>query len=96
MNRIDSRLPDPINDISFKINKRCKQVATPEHLLHQLRAYEEALSKSTGSLPYRHQIQLNALTEALVILRGREEVTQEDIDTIAGLSKWMNYEFKEL
>jgi hypothetical protein len=71
-------------------------VDAPEHLLRQLRVYEELLSKSTGSLPYRHQIQLNAITESLAIIRGQREITQEDIDTIAWLSNWINYDFKEI
>jgi len=54
------------------------------------------LSKSTDSKPYRHQIQLNSITEALSILRDKNEVTQEEIDTIAELSNWINYNFKEL
>jgi len=64
--------------------------------LRQLRAYEEMLSRSTDSLPYRHQIQLNAITESLAIIRGRNVITQEDIDTIAWLSNWINYDFKEI
>ncbi len=72
------------------------EIQCPEYLLRQLRVYEELLSKSTGSLPYRQQIQLNAITEASAILNRRNEITQEDIDTIVQLSKWINYEFNEL
>jgi hypothetical protein len=67
-----------------------------EYLLRQLRAYEELLSKSTGSLPYRHQIQLNAITEALAVVQGEAEVTQEHIDTVSWLVRWANYDFKEM
>jgi hypothetical protein len=38
----------------------------------------------------------NAITEALVVLRRDAEVRQEDIDTIMDLSKWINYDFKEV
>ncbi|MCJ7759796.1 hypothetical protein MUP59_01470 [Candidatus Bathyarchaeota archaeon] len=51
---------------------------------------------STGSLPYRLQIQLNAIAESLVIRRGDRELTQDDIDTVARLSKWVNYDLKEI
>ncbi len=95
MDSIDARIHDAIEDVKLKVVKKPKQVKATEHLLRQLRAYEESL-KSTGSLPYRHQIQLNAITEAHAVLRGRTEITQEDIDTIAQLSKWMNYAFKEI
>jgi len=61
-----------------------------------LHVCEELLSKSTGSLPYGHQIQLNAITEALAVLRGDNEIKQEDIDTISSLSNWINYDFKEI
>ena len=47
-------------------------------------------------MPYGQQIQLNALTEAHAILRGDNEVKQRDIDAIAWLQNWINYEFKEL
>ena len=96
MDDIDARKPDPIDKARFQVNKRPRVVDVPEHLMRQLRAYEELLSKSTGSLPYRHQIQLNATTESLAIIRGHDEITQEDIDTIAWLSNWINYDFKEV
>ncbi len=65
-------------------------------MLVQLRAYEKLLSNSTGSQPYRHQIQLNSITEALASNRRKNEVTQEDINIIAQLCNWINYDFKEL
>jgi hypothetical protein len=76
--------------------KRPKKVITSHPLLRQLCAYEELLSQSTGSLPYRHQIQLNAIIEALAVLRGDGEIRQEDIDTIAFLSNQINCNFKGL
>ena len=96
MNNIDSQTPDLINKVKFQIKRKTKTVICPESLLRQLRAYEELLSKSSGSEPYRHQIQLNAITEALVVLRENNEIIQEDIDTIAWLSNWINYDFKEV
>lgn len=96
MDDIEAKRPDPITKARFTVKKRPKEVSSPQHLLRQLRVYEELLSRSTGSLPYRHQIQLNAITESLAILRGRWEIIQEDIDTIARLSKWINYDFKEI
>ena len=41
-------------------------------------------------------MQLNAITEASAVVRGDTIITQEDVDRIAGLSKWINYDFKEL
>jgi hypothetical protein len=29
-------------------------------------------------------------------MKGRNEIVQEDIDTIAWLSNWINYDFKEI
>jgi hypothetical protein len=40
-------------------------------------------------LPYRQQIQLNALTEAHSILRGDNEAKQLDIDASAWLLNWI-------
>lgn len=96
MDAIDARLPDSVERVKFVVRRRPKAVLCPRHLFRQLRAYEELLSKSTGSLPYRHQIQLNAITESLAILSGQWEIRQEDIDTIAWLSKWINYDFNEV
>ena len=84
------------NNVRFKIVRKPKDVFCPDYLLRQLRAYEEVLSLATGSQPYRHQIQLNSITEALAVLRRKNEVTQDEIDTIAELSNWINYDFKEL
>jgi len=96
MDDIDAKRPDSIGKVKLVIKRQPKPIKTPENMLRQLRAYEESLSASTGSLPYRHQIQLNAITESLAIIRGHGKVTQEDIDTIANLSKWVNYDFKEI
>jgi hypothetical protein len=96
MDDIDTRRPDPLPALELRVNKEAMPVLCSDHLLRQLRAYEESLSRSTGSLPYRHQIQLNAIAESLVILRGDQELTQGDIDTVARLSKWIDYDFKEI
>jgi hypothetical protein len=96
MKAIDTKKPDPIETVKMIVKKRPKKVFCPEHLLRQLHVCEELLSKSTGSLPYRHQIQLNAITEALSVLRGDNEIRQVDIDKIMELSKWINYDFKEI
>lgn len=96
MDNIDARRPDIINKISFHIEKHPKTILAPESLLRQLRICEKMLSLSTGSLPYRHQIQLNPITEALAVLRGDTEIKQCDIDTVAWLSNWINYDFKEV
>jgi hypothetical protein len=96
MNNIDSKKPDPVGKVKFEIRRRPKPVECPDYLLRQLRAYEELLSKSSGSLPYRHQIQLNAIADASAVLRDDNTLRQEDIDVIAWLSNWINYDFKEL
>lgn len=96
MDTIDARLPDVIDKVKLEVKKRPGMVACPEHLLRQLRQIEENLALHSGSLPYRHQIQLNALTEALAVMRNHAAVTQEDIDTISHLSNWINYDFNPL
>lgn len=93
MDDINAKKPDPINRVTFQVNKHPKEVYAPEHLLRQLHSIEDSLSQQTGSYPYRHQIQLNALAEALAVLRGGSEITQEDIDMVSLLSKWINYDF---
>jgi len=96
MDDIDTKKIDQISKDIFKIKKRPQEITAPNHLLRQLRVYEQMLSKSTDSLPYRHQIQLNSITESLAILRGGTEIRQEDIDTISWLCNWINYDFKEI
>jgi hypothetical protein len=86
MDDIDARRPDLLSELELSVIKEPELVVCPDHLLRQLRAYEESLSKSTGSLPYRHQVQLNAIAESLAVLRGGRELTQLDIDTVARLS----------
>ena len=73
MDSIDAKLPDLIENVNFKVNRRPKRVVCPEHMLRQLRAYEELLSTATGSQHYRHQIQLNAITEALAVLKRKKK-----------------------
>jgi hypothetical protein len=96
MNNINARLPDAIDKVKLEVKKRPRMVECPEHLLRQLRQIEENLALHSGSLPYRHQIQLNAMTEALAVMRNHAIVTQEDIDTISHLSNWINYDFNPL
>lgn len=96
MDHIDAGLSDPIEKVAFKVVRKPRPVSCPAHLLRQLRAYEELLSKSTGSLPYRHQIQLNAITESRAVIRGARKITQADVDKISWLSKWINYDFNQL
>ena len=96
MGDIDARIPDSIDNFKFKVVRKSKMVVCPELMLRQLRAYEELLSSSSGSLPYRPPIQLNSITEVLVVLNGKKEVSQDKIDVIAELSNWINYDFKEL
>jgi hypothetical protein len=73
MDAIDSRKADYIQKVKFTIVKKPKDIICSELLLRQL-VYEDALLKSTGSLSYRQQFQLNAITEALAILNGRAEI----------------------
>jgi hypothetical protein len=96
MDAIDSGKPDPIERVKLSVKRKPQAVYCPDYLLRQLRVYEELLSKSTGSLPYRQQVQLKAITEAHVVLRGDKSLTQEDINVIANLLNWINYDFKEL
>lgn len=92
-NNIDSGQPDSIAKLKLKPNRNPKEIIMPEYLLRQLHVYQDSLSKSSGSLPYRHQIQLIALAEALAVWKGESELTQDDIDTVAMLCKWINYDF---
>ena len=96
MDAIDSGKTDSIEHVKFSIKRKPLEVFCPEVLLRQLRVYEELLSKSTGSLPYRQQVQLKSITEALAILNERCKILQEDIDSVTWLSKWINYDFKDL
>jgi hypothetical protein len=96
MQAIDAKTPDPLEKVKMVVKKRPQAVICPENMLRQLHVCEELLSKATGSLPYRHQIQLNAIIESLAVLRGGCQVSQEDIDIIMELSKWINYDFKEI
>lgn len=96
MDDIDAKVPDPISDLRLRVKRKPGVVSRPSQLLRQLRVCEELLSTKTGSAPYRQQIQLNAITESLAVLRADQEITQDDIDKIHWLSNWINYDFKEV
>ena len=58
---------------SFSIYYYPKKIICPENMLRQLRVYEELLSRSSGSLPYIHQIQNGHLTLGISKKNGRNK-----------------------
>lgn len=78
------------------MNKRPREIDMPIPLLQQLRIYEQLLGKSTNSMPYRGQIQLFSLIESLAVLKGEHTITQDDVNIIGYLSKWLNYDFNQI
>jgi hypothetical protein len=42
MDGIDAKKQDPIAGVKFQVKRRPKEVVAPEHLLRQLRAYEDS------------------------------------------------------
>ncbi len=93
---IDRKQTSSTEKVRLKLVRNPPEISCPPPLMRQLRAYEDNLSALTDSAPYRHQIQLNAITEALAVIKGEREITQDHIDKIIQLSAWMNYNFKEL
>ena len=97
MKDIDMKKRDCLASVKLSVVKRTPgTVAMPPRLLSQLHVYEELLGKNSGCLPYRHQIQLNALAESLAILTESSELTQDHIDTVSWLCHWINYDFNEV
>lgn len=85
-----------LSNYTPNINTHPQRLTEKPELFNQLKGYSLRLSDRVGSLPYRQQIQLQALTEASAILRGDSEIRQTDIDTVVLLSSYINYEFKAI
>ena len=96
MKAIDSRLATPLGETRLNVVKRPKEVIWHPELLEQLRVYEEYLGKWSDATPYRAQIQLNALVEALAVRKGDSEIKQEHVSAITQLCHWVNHDFREL
>jgi len=61
-----------------------------------LRGYSELLAEKTNSMPYRAQIQLRRLAKSSAVLRGDDRISQVDIDEVAKLCNWLNYNFEAI
>jgi len=97
MKDIDMKKRDCLESVKLSVVKRApRTVIMPPRLLSQLHVYEELLGKNSGCLPYRHQIQLNALAESLAVLTESSELTQDHIDNVSWLCHWINYDFNEV
>ncbi|MGB8781373.1 MAG: hypothetical protein WCD81_12090 [Candidatus Bathyarchaeia archaeon] len=96
MNNLENKVSDTIRNHPYVINKNPSPVKTSPVLLHQLSIYGEALGKETRAMPYRADIQLHTLAEALAIIENSNELTQGHVDRIVNLLRYVNYDFNDI
>lgn len=93
---LENKIQDTIRNHGYRVNKYPSPVKTSPVLLHQLSVYGEALGKETRAMPYRADIQLHTLTEALAIIEGSSVLTQKHVDRIVELLHYVNYDFNDI
>ena len=93
---LENKVPDMMLIYPYTINKKPSSIKTSPVLLHQLSVYGEVLGKETRAMPYRADIQLHTLAEALAIIENANELTQEHVDRIVNLLRYVNYDFNDI
>ena len=93
---LENKIQDSIRNREYILNKHPSPIKTSPVLLHQLSIYGEALGKETRAMPYRADIQLHTLAEALAIIENSNELTQEHVDRIVNLLHYVNYDFNDI
>jgi hypothetical protein len=96
ISNLENKIEDTLRKHEYIINKYPQPIKTSSVLLHQLSVYGEALGKDTRAMPYRADIQLHALAEALAIIEGCNELTQKHVDKIVSLLHYVNYDFNDI
>ena len=96
ISNLENKREDTLRKHEYIINKCPQPVKTSPILLHQLSVYGEALGKNTRAMPYRADIQLHTLAEALAIIEGCNELTQKHVDKIVSLLHYVNYDFNDI
>ena len=98
-----SKIFDFINEEEYlknpprqKIKRTPKVIKGNPDLFRKLNYTSAMLSNESGGYGIRIQRDLQTLAKANAMLNDREEVTEEDIDKILYLSKWINYDFNPL
>jgi hypothetical protein len=96
LDNIDRDEDEKLGRLPCRINRRPPNVEANPELLKQLRGYSEILALYTNSMPYRAQIQLRRLVKSNAVLRGDDSISQVDIDEVAKLCNWLNYNFEAI
>jgi len=79
-----------------KINKKDTEIKGNPELFRELEIVSTKLGQEYGAYGFRAQKNLQRLCKANALINKRKEVTQEDIDKILELSKWINFKFNPL
>lgn len=81
---------------TYRILKKDTIVKEDPALFKQLEIVSMRLGQEYGAYGFRAQKSLQRLAKANAILNNRKEVTQEDIDKILHLAKWINFDFNTI
>lgn len=96
INNLENKISDTLLNQDYRIVKNPSPVKTSPVLLHQLSVYGEILGKETRAMPYRADIQLHTLAEALAIIEGSDVLKQRHVDRIIQLLHYVNYDFNDI
>ena len=98
-----SKIFDFINEEEYlknppkqKIKRVPKVIEGNAELFRKLNYTSAMLGHESGGYGIRIQRDLQTLAKANAMLNDRDKVTEEDIDKILKLSKWINYDFNPL
>jgi hypothetical protein len=96
ISNLENKIQDTLRNHKYIINKNPQPVKTSPILLHQLSVYGEVLGVKTRAMPYRADIQLHTLAEALAIIEGSSVLRQKHVDRIVELLHYVNYDFNDI
>jgi histone H3/H4 len=83
-------------NISLKFPKKPKKITISEKLNEQLIPISEKVTEELELHGFRLLKQLSVLAMSNALRCGRKEVTQRDIGLVTHLSKWINFQQKEI
>lgn len=87
---------DSIREVKYTVNRNPLPIKSDSQLLLQLRGYAEPLGEKTEALPYRAMHQLISLVKMTAIIKGDSELTQQHIDIVIKLLRYINYDFNAI
>ena len=89
LSNMDNKI-NTIKDFKFEIVKQCKEPTKTDIINDKIRILTYEILGDRREPPYRLYKQVTALCGANAILRGSEEITIDDVESLKALSKYIN------